>query len=94
MHEQIHAIQGLAWLGLLQITRAMNDHELLTAIDGVGDVRAAALLDHFGDGRKVAQSACRYWGEITKVDGFTEAQARGVFHKMKDAEVFHKLRGY
>ena len=72
----------------------MNDHELLTVVDGIGDVRATALLDHFDDGREVAQSACRYWGEITEVDGFTEDQARDLFHKMKDAGVFHELRGY
>ena len=72
----------------------MSDDELLTAVDGIGDVRATALLDHFGDGREVAQSACRYWGEITNVPGFTEAQARNLFHDMKDVGVFHELRGY
>ena len=72
----------------------MNDHELLTNVEGIGDVRAEALLEHFEDGRKVAQSACRYWGEITNVPGFTEEEARDLFHKMKDAEVFHDLRGY
>ena len=72
----------------------MNDHELLTAVDGIGDMRATALLNHFDDGRKVAQSACRYWNELTKVDGFSETDARGMFDKMKDADVFHELRGY
>jgi len=72
----------------------MNDHNLLTAVDGIGDTRASALLVHFEDGQKVAQSACRYWGEITNVPGFTDEQARDLFHKMKDAGVFHELRGY
>lgn len=72
----------------------MNDHDLLTQIDGIGDDTANKLLNHFGSGKEVAQSACRYWGEITNVDGFTEERAKNLFHEMKDAEVFHDLRGY
>ena len=72
----------------------MKDIDLLTEIDGIGEKRAKALLMHFGSGREVAQSACRYWGEITDVRGFTEDEARDLFHKMKDANVFNDLRGY
>lgn len=72
----------------------MNDTELLTQVDGIGPESAAALLDHFEDGSEVAQSACRYWGEITNVPGFTEDRARDLFHEMKDAGVFEDLRGY
>lgn len=72
----------------------MTDKELLMEVDGIGPKRAAALLDHFEDGRSVAQSACRGWGEITTVPGFTDEQARELFHKMTDAGVFHDLRGY
>jgi len=72
----------------------MDAHELLTQVEGVGDDRATALLSHFGSGRKVAQSACRYWGEITKVYGFTDENAKTLFHRMKNAEVFEDLRGY
>ena len=72
----------------------MTDHELLTQIDGIGDERANRLLAHFGSGRKVAQSACRYWNELTKVDGISETEARGLFDKMQDAGVFYDLRGY
>ena len=72
----------------------MMDKDLLMKVEGVGPARASSLLDHFDDGKEVAQSACRYWGEITKVPGFTESEARDLFHKMKDAGVFHELRGY
>ena len=72
----------------------MSDHELLTQVDGVGPTGANKLLAHFGSGRKVAQSACRYWNEITKVDGFSESEAKQMFDKMRDANVFHDLRGY
>ena len=72
----------------------MGDHELLTQIDGIGPQTATALLEHFGSGRKVAQSACRYWGELTNVNGISETKAKGLFHDMADAGVFHKLRGY
>jgi len=72
----------------------MNDHELLTQINGVGDETANALLEYFGSGRKVAQSACRYWGEMTNVDGFTEGRAKALFDEMQDAGVFYDLRGY
>lgn len=71
-----------------------TDSELLQEIEGIGPQRASSLLAHFGTGRKVAQSACRYWNEITKVDGFTEKEAREMFDKMQHAEVFHDLRGY
>lgn len=73
---------------------SMNDHELLTQINGIGDKTANDLLNHFGSGRKVAQSACRYWGELLNVDGFTEERAKNLFHDMKDAGVFKELRGY
>lgn len=73
---------------------SMNDHDLLTQIDGIGDDKANNLLNHFGSGRKVAQSACRYWGEIVEVDGFTEETAKNLFYQMKEAEVFEDLRGY
>lgn len=72
----------------------MNDHELLTEIDGIGPETANSLLEHFGSGKEVAQSACRYWGELLEVDGFTEDRAKNLFYDMKDAEVFHDLRGY
>lgn len=72
----------------------MKDEELLTQIDGIGADKANNLLAHFGSGRKVAQSACRYWGEITNVDGFTEERAKNLFYDMKEAEVFEDLRGY
>ena len=72
----------------------MGDHELLTQIDGIGPQTATALLEHFGNGRKVAQSACRYWGELTDVDGITETRAKNLFHDMRDTGVFHELRGY
>lgn len=72
----------------------MNDHELLTQINGIGEQRANNLLNYFGSGERVAKSACRYWGEITNVDGFTEDEAKTLFDKMKDENVFHDLRGY
>lgn len=71
-----------------------TDHELLTEIDGVGETRARALLRHFGEGSEVAKSACRYWHEITKVEGFTEASAKTMFDRMQEAGVFYDLRGY
>lgn len=71
-----------------------SDHELLTRIDGVAPGTANQLLDHFGSGRKVAQSACRYWGELVEVDGVTEEKARSMFDRMHEADVFHSLRGY
>lgn len=72
----------------------MQDHELLTQIQGIGTQTANDLLTHFGSGQKVAHSACRYWGELTNVDGITEDKARQLFHEMKDAGVFTDLRGY
>lgn len=72
----------------------MNDHDLLTQIDGITPRTATALLDHFEDGREVAQSACRYWGALLDVEGITEERARNLFHDMQDADVFHDLRGY
>ena len=72
----------------------MNDANLLTEIDGIGTERANRLLAHFGSGRKVAQSACRYWGAIVEIDGFSESEAKNLFHKMTDAGVFYDLRGY
>lgn len=71
-----------------------SDHELLTQIDGIGQEKANRLLAHFGGGREIAKSACRYWGELTNVDGISEGQAKNLFHAMKDAQVFHELRGY
>lgn len=73
---------------------AATDHELLTQVDGIGPGRATALLDHFDSGRTVAQSACRYWAELIEVEGISEAEARALFDKLHDADVFHDLRGY
>lgn len=67
---------------------------LLTEIEGIGTKQANRLLVHFGSGRKVAKSACRYWGELEEVDGITEEKARSMFDRMKEAGVFHDLRGY
>ena len=71
-----------------------SDHDMLTEIEGVGPELANRLLGHFGSGQKVAQSACRYWGELVKVDGVSEEGARTMFDRMCDADVFHDLRGY
>lgn len=68
--------------------------DLLTRIDGIGPDTANKLLAHFGSGRKVAQAACRYWGELVEVDGITEEKAREMFDQMLEADVFHDLRGY
>lgn len=72
----------------------MTDKQLLMEVDGIGGQIADRALYHFGNGRKAAQSACRYWNEWTKVDGVNEDMARDMFDRMKDAEVFHDLRGY
>lgn len=69
-----------------------TDHELLTAVEGVGPDLAERLLEHFGSGRKVAQSACRYWGELTDVDGVSEEKARSMFDRMHVAGVFEDLK--
>lgn len=65
--------------------------QLLLDVDGIGSGRADALLDHFGHGHWVAESACRYWGEVAKVEGFTEESARELFDKMQDAGVWDNL---
>lgn len=72
----------------------MNGMKLLIEVDGIGEDRARNLLFHFGSGRKVAQSACRHWGEITNVNGFTDEKAKTMFDRMIDAGVFYDLRGY
>lgn len=68
-----------------------NGHDLLTDVDGITDTKADALLTHFGHGYWVAQSACRYWGEIEKVHGFSEDAARTLFDRMQDADVWDAL---
>lgn len=72
----------------------MSDKELLTQIEGLGPSVANRALNHFGSGRKAAQSACRYWNEWTEVDGVSEDMAKNMFHRMKNAGVFEDLRGY
>lgn len=72
----------------------MTDKQLLMKVEGIAGTRAAALLNHFGSGHKVAQSACSNWNEITKVRGFSDDEARELFHKMKDAGVYDDLRRY
>jgi len=65
--------------------------ELLCRVDGLSQSKVDALLDHFGHGYWVAQSACRYWGEIAKIDGFSEDAAKSLFDKMQDADVWLEL---
>jgi ERCC4-type nuclease len=72
----------------------MSEKELLTSVDGIGAETAENALQHFDDGRKAAQSACRYWNEWTKVDGVSEDMARGMFGRMREAGVFYELREY
>lgn len=69
----------------------MTGKELLLEVDGIGEGKADALLDHFGHAHWVAESACRYWGEIAKVNGFTEDAARNLFDAMQDAGVWDDL---
>lgn len=67
-------------------------HELLTAIDGIGDDRADRLLEALGSGREVAVCACSAWSELAAVDGISEARARTLFDAMLEAEVYEDLR--
>jgi endonuclease III-like uncharacterized protein len=69
----------------------INDRELLGRIDGLGKTTIDALLDHFGHGYFVAQSACRYWGELAKVEGISRDRAKELFFDMQDAGVFDEL---
>ena len=70
----------------------MSDKDLLMQVDGIGEKRAEALLDEFGDGYNVASRALSGWGAIRDVDGFSEDTARDMFHKMREANVFEELR--
>lgn len=69
-----------------------STHDLLTQIEGVGPDLANRLLLLFGSGREVAKAACRYWGELAKVDGVSEEMARSMFDRMQDAGVYEDLR--
>lgn len=75
-------------------TEGPSDHELLTQIEGISDHKATQLLEHFDDGSEVAKAACSYWGYLTDVDGISEENAKTLIDRMRDAEVFHDLRGY
>lgn len=67
-------------------------HELLTKVEGIGSERANQLLNRFGSGYKVARRASSGWGAIRDMDGFSEEMAKTLFHRMRDAGVYEKLK--
>lgn len=89
-------MKSIKWLGVIGVGMATveEEKELLMQIDWVSEKIAVRMLNHFGSGRKVAQSGCRYWDELTKVKGVSDKRAKAMFHEMKDAGVFNDLRGY
>jgi hypothetical protein len=66
-------------------------HELLTRVDGIGDERAAALLERF-DGSAVAGRAVSGWAALVDVPGISEDRARRLFDDLREAEVYEQLR--
>ena len=69
---------------------SQNGLDLLTQVEGIGEVRARALLEHFETHGAVCRAATSGWARITAVDGFTDESAKTLFDRLQAAGVYEQ----